>query len=89
MAQHILPNPKLNEFFGVVVGVGLAVTFGVAVSARISGGHINPAVSLMFLTMKQMAPVRFIAYVVAQTLGAFVGAALAYLVYYGTTFMSQ
>ncbi|EPB70217.1 aquaporin-9 domain protein [Ancylostoma ceylanicum] len=67
---------------GVNVGFGLAIAFGVAISAKISGGHINPAVSLMFLTFRQLAPVRFILYTLVQTAGAFVGAALSYALYH-------
>lgn len=47
------------------------------------GGHINPAVSLMFLTFRQINGFKFAIYCIAQLLGAFFGAALAYLVYKG------
>ncbi|XGW12588.1 hypothetical protein V3C99_013343 [Haemonchus contortus] len=82
VAQSVLPRPKLNEMIGINVGFGLAIAFGVAISAKISGGHINPAVSLMFMSFRQLAPVRFILYTIAQTLGALVGAALAYALYH-------
>lgn len=71
-----------NQMIGINIGFGLAIAFGVAVCARLSGGHINPAVSLMFLSFRQLAPVRFVLYCLAQTAGAFFGAALTYLVYY-------
>lgn len=48
-----------------------------------SGGHINPAVSLMFVSFKQLAPVRFVLYFIAQMFGAFCGAALTYAMYHG------
>lgn len=82
VAQSMLPRPKLNEMIGVNVGFGLAIAFGVAISAKISGGHINPAVSLMFVSFRQLAPVRFVLYTLVQTAGAFVGAALAYALYH-------
>ncbi|KJH50196.1 putative aquaporin-9 [Dictyocaulus viviparus] len=82
VAQSVLPRPKLNEMIGVNVGFGLAIAFGVAISAKISGGHINPAVSLMFLSFRQLAPVRFVLYTLVQTAGAFVGSALAYALYH-------
>ncbi|CAJ0963236.1 unnamed protein product, partial [Mesorhabditis belari] len=82
VAQHILPSPRLNDFIGVNVGFGLAIAFGVAVSAKLSGGHINPAVSLMFLSFRALSPVAFILYTLVQTAGAFVGAALTYAVYH-------
>jgi MIP family channel proteins len=81
VAQSVLPRPALNSTIGINLGVGLGIAFGIAICARVSGGHINPAVSLMFLTFRQLTPLRFILYTLVQTAGAFVGAALAYLVY--------
>ncbi|CAL2031085.1 hypothetical protein CAEBREN_22859 [Caenorhabditis brenneri] len=81
VAQKVLPRPEVNEFIGVNVGFGIAIVFGVAVSAKLSGGHINPAVSLAFLTVGQITVVQFIAYFFAQFLGAFFGAAVVYAVY--------
>ncbi|KAK0403620.1 hypothetical protein QR680_017035 [Steinernema hermaphroditum] len=82
-AQEKLASPKVvNEMININVGVGLAVAFGVAITAKLSGGHINPAVSIMFLSFRQISFVKFVLYCIAQTLGAFVGAALTYIVYY-------
>uniref|UniRef100_F1LDX7 Aquaporin-9 n=1 Tax=Ascaris suum TaxID=6253 RepID=F1LDX7_ASCSU len=67
---------------GLNIGIGLAIAFAVAICAKLSGGHVNPAVSLMFLTFRQLTPIAFVLYVIAQTAGAFFGAAFAYLVYY-------
>ncbi|CAJ0557929.1 unnamed protein product, partial [Mesorhabditis spiculigera] len=53
VAQHELPRVRINEQIGVNIGFGLAIAFGVAVSAKLSGGHINPAVSLMFLSLPE------------------------------------
>jgi glycerol uptake facilitator-like aquaporin len=49
----------------------------------LGGGHINPAVSLMFVTFKKLSPVRFLLYFLVQLAGAFFGAAVAYMVYCG------
>jgi aquaglyceroporin related protein len=84
VAQSILTKigPPTNALINVNIGVGLGIAFGIALCAKVSGGHINPAVSLMFLTFRQITALRFIVYVIAQTLGAFVGAALTYAVYH-------
>lgn len=79
-AQAVL-KPSLNQMIGINVGVGLGIAFGVAVCAKVSGGHINPAVSLMFLTFKQLSLARFALYSLAQLAGAFVGALVTFLVY--------
>ncbi len=55
---------------------GLGVVFGVYVAARISGAHINPAVTLA-LAIRRGFPWKMVApYMLAQTLGAFVAALL-------------
>ncbi|KAI6174561.1 hypothetical protein M3Y97_01004200 [Aphelenchoides bicaudatus] len=80
VAQSVLSTDH-NKLINVNLGVGLGIAFGIASCARLSGGHINPAVSLMFLTFRQITAVRFALYAVAQLLGAFVGALITYIVY--------
>jgi aquaporin Z len=59
--------------FGLVI-VAMAYSIG-----NISGCHINPAVSIAMLVSKKMSVKDFVGYVVAQFLGAIVGAALLML----------
>ena len=58
--------------FGLVI-VAMAYSIG-----RISGCHINPAVSLAMLIAKKMTLKEFLAYVCAQVVGGFVGALLIF-----------
>ncbi|MEU8804226.1 MIP/aquaporin family protein [Spirillospora sp. NPDC048819] len=53
---------------------GIGVTLGVYVSARISGGHINPAVTVALAVFKGFPWRKVLPYSFAQTLGAFVAA---------------
>ncbi|MEV6943184.1 MIP/aquaporin family protein [Streptomyces sp. NPDC051172] len=55
---------------------GLGVTMGVYVAARLSGAHINPAVTLALACFKGFEWKKVGPYVVAQTAGAFVAALL-------------
>jgi glycerol uptake facilitator protein len=55
---------------------GLGVVLGVYVAARISGAHINPAVTLALAVFRGFSWSKVLPYMVAQTLGAFVAALL-------------
>lgn len=77
-------------FFGVGAAVlgfeighhGIAMAFGLSIVAAaygigsISGAHLNPAVSLGFVASGRMGTGDFIAYVIAQVLGAIAAAAV-------------
>lgn len=62
---------------GWAVGVALAVY----VSGRLSGGHLNPAVTLGLATRGEFPWSRVLPYWAAQVAGAFCGAALMYFDY--------
>jgi len=75
---------------GKEVGVlGIAFAFGLALIAMaygigpVSGCHINPAVSLGALVAGRMTTADFVQYVIAQCLGAIVGALILYLIVSG------
>ena len=61
--------------FGLVI-VAMAYSIG-----NISGCHINPAVSLAMLIRKQLTAKDFVGYVVAQIIGAIVGALILKLIF--------
>jgi glycerol uptake facilitator protein len=55
---------------------GLGVTLGVYVAARLSGAHLNPAVTVALACFKGFSWSKVAPYVVAQTVGAFIAALL-------------
>ncbi|MGO9239806.1 MAG: MIP/aquaporin family protein [Bryobacteraceae bacterium] len=68
-------------WISLVLGWGLAVAFGVYVSGRISGGHLNPAVTLSMAVFRGFPWRKVIPYFLAQLAGAFAGAALVFFNY--------
>jgi aquaporin Z len=66
--------------------LGISIAFGFAVVAMayaiggISGCHINPAVTIGVLTAGKMTGKDAIGYIIAQCLGAILGAAVLYLI---------
>jgi glycerol uptake facilitator protein len=70
-----LGDPQsLGDHDSIAWAWGLAVTLGVYTCARISGGHINPAVTVAFAVFWDFPWRKVLPYCFAQTLGAFVGA---------------
>ncbi|HEY7676822.1 MAG TPA: aquaporin, partial [Candidatus Methylomirabilis sp.] len=59
---------------GIALAHGLAIFLGVAFSAHLSGGHLNPAVTAGFLVTKRLSLNDGVAYMAAQLLGGIVAA---------------
>jgi glycerol uptake facilitator protein len=71
-----------GDWLLITWGWAMAVTFGVYVAGGISGAHINPAVTLALAVRRNFPWAKVVPYIIAQLVGAFVGAALVYLVYH-------
>jgi len=71
----------LGDHDSIAWGWGIGVTMGVYVAARISGAHLNPAVTIALAAFKGFAWRKVLPYSLAQTAGAFVAAAIVRLVY--------
>lgn len=68
-------------YTNITIGWGLAVTMGIYVAGRISGAHLNPAVSLTLAAFRGFSWRKVVPYSLAQTAGAFTAAAIVYLNY--------
>ena len=64
----------LNNAVGAAFAFGLVIVAMAYSIGRISGCHINPAVSLGCLLTKRMSIVEFFVYIAAQIVGGFLGA---------------
>lgn len=64
------------------LGWGLALTAAIYVSGGVSGGHVNPAVTVGLASIGRISWDKCAHYMFAQYLGAFLGSALTFAVYY-------
>jgi glycerol uptake facilitator protein len=68
-------------FTNVTLGWGLGVSMGIFVAGRVSGAHLNPAVTLALALRRGFPWSRVLPYCAAQTAGAFAAAALVFVNY--------
>jgi glycerol uptake facilitator protein len=91
VAGVLLRNSKAENSGWIVITFGWAMGVAIAVYTvgRISGAHINPAVTLSFATLELFGLTDFanfglvdvVPYIIAQFLGAFVGGVIVWLAY--------
>ena len=62
----------------ITLGWGIGVTLGIYVAGRISGAHLNPAVTIAFAAFRGFSWSKVAPYVVTQTAAAFLASALVY-----------
>lgn len=70
-------------FHGIAWAFGLSIVAAAYGLGAMSGAHLNPAVSLGFLLSGRMPASEFVAYVVAQLIGATLGALVIMLIAQG------
>jgi MIP family channel proteins len=81
VAQKLLSEGGAGSALSIHLSWGLAVTMGIYVSAGVSGAHLNPAVTLALAAFRGFSWRKVAPYVLAQTAGAFAGAAVTFLTY--------
>ena len=76
-AMNVLFN--LGGYTNIAFGWGLAVFLGIMVSNRISGAHLNPAITIALSLSKRFSWHKAPFYILAQMIGGFVGAFIVYV----------
>ena len=73
------PNLGIG-FLGVALAFGLTVLTMVYAIGHISGGHVNPAVTVGLVVGKRFPVSEMLQYIIAQVLGAIAAAAVLYVI---------
>ena len=83
VANVVLPSTKGNNggLISIVLGWMIAVFIGVYVTSGISGGHLNPAVTIALASAGKFSWALVPSYILAQLLGAMLGSLLVWMVY--------
>jgi glycerol uptake facilitator protein len=83
VANVVLSRSKGQNSGWIVIAAGWAAGVTIAVYAvnALSGAHLNPAVTIALASIGKFEWARVPAYVVAQTIGAFLGSVLVWLTY--------
>lgn len=68
-------------YVNITLAWGLAVTMGIYIAGKITGAHLNPAVTLAMAVFRGFPWRKVIPYFIVQTLGAFVAAGIVFLDY--------
>ncbi|XP_078543509.1 aquaporin-4 isoform X1 [Lissotriton helveticus] len=73
-------NPLPADLVLIALCFGLSIATMVQCFGHISGGHINPAVTIAMLCTRKISLAKSIFYIIAQCLGAIAGAGILYLI---------
>lgn len=82
VAMVVLFGGAKGDYTTITIGWAVAVTLGILASAP-SGAHLNPAVTIALAITKRFSWNKVWYYILAQMIGAFLGAAITYFVFYG------
>jgi glycerol uptake facilitator protein len=83
VANVVLSKTKGQNSGWIVIatGWGMAVAVGAYASGPISGGHINPAVTISMAVIGKFPWAMVVPYIIAQMIGAFLGGVIVWLAY--------
>jgi len=69
-------------YTNITLAWGLAVTMGIYIAGKTTGAHLNPAVTLALAVFRGFSWAKVLPYILVQTAGAFVAAALVFWNYH-------
>ncbi|THH32826.1 hypothetical protein EUX98_g1319 [Antrodiella citrinella] len=81
-ASKALAATPAGDYTSAVLGWGVGLALGAWLSAGVSGGHINPAVTISFALLRDFPWKKVPVYILAQVLGGICGAGIVYANYH-------
>lgn len=86
VAQYVFLNRAGDKtaasFLSINLGFGIGVTAAILVVGKVSGCHINPAVSLAMFLTGRLSFIKLILYSIVQVVGSFHAASVVFVLYY-------
>lgn len=81
IAQTVLSEGKNGNWLTVALSFGFGLALAISISGHVSGGHLNPAVTITLAVFRKFSWLKVPTYILAQTAGSFVAAAVVYTNY--------
>ncbi|KAH7722983.1 CBN-AQP-7 protein [Aphelenchoides avenae] len=81
VAHSVLTEGELNPFIHRNIGWATAISMCVYTAQKITGGQLNPAVSLAQCLMGKITVLELLLFSIVQTLGAFLGSGISFYLY--------
>ncbi|KAK5203617.1 glycerol channel [Exophiala xenobiotica] len=78
VAQVSLADLQFGSYLSISVVTGIAAMLGVLIAGPVSGGHLNPSVTLALVVFRRFPVKKAAMYFIGQMLGGFTGAAIVY-----------
>ncbi|KAM9814218.1 aquaporin-7 [Neosynchiropus ocellatus] len=82
VAQVVTGHGSYGHYISINLGFGLGVTMGIHIGGKVSGAHMNAAVSFAMCVFGRLAWKMLPLYIFAQFLASFLAAGTIYAVYY-------
>lgn len=87
--NELLPPEQKIGLIGIALAHGLALAVAVSASMNVSGGHLNPAVTITMWVYGQIETLRGVYYIIFQLLGGLLAGALLALVFGWSNALTQ
>jgi glycerol uptake facilitator protein len=78
VAMVVLFDKTKGDYTNITLAWGLGVTMGIYIAGKITGAHLNPAVTLTLAVFRGFPWRKVLPYCLVQVAGAFVAAAIVY-----------